>query len=116
LLDHRLMELAARIPSHLKLHNGEGKYIFKRAVQSILPPEILARRKQGFVLPLAEWFRTDLREMAESVLLDLSRQDGWLNRATVERLWQQHQSGLRDYSRPLWTILMFRLWQRKFGS
>jgi asparagine synthase (glutamine-hydrolysing) len=116
LLDHRLMELAARIPSHLKLRGGAGKYIFKRAVSRILPPEILARRKQGFVLPLAEWLRADLRALAESALFDSSMQDSLLNRATVERLWRQHQSGLRDYARPLWAILMFRLWQRKFGS
>jgi asparagine synthase (glutamine-hydrolysing) len=52
LLDHRLMALAARIPSKLKLRGREGKYIFKRAISSLVPPEILRRRKQGFVVPL----------------------------------------------------------------
>lgn len=114
LLDHRLMELAARIPSSLKLKGREGKYIFKRAVSQLLPPEILARRKQGFVVPLAKWLRTDLRELAESLLFDSMANDGWLESAAIRKLWRQHQSGLRDYSRPLWTALMFRLWQRTF--
>jgi len=114
LLDHRLMELAARIPSSLKLRSREGKYIFKRAMNGLLPPEILNRRKQGFVVPLATWLRAELRELAESLLFDSSANDGWLEPSTVSALWQKHQSGLRDYSRPLWTILMFRMWQRTF--
>lgn len=115
LLDHKLMELAARIPSSLKLRGGEGKYIFKRTMSQMLPPEILKRRKQGFVVPLAEWLRGDLRQMAESALFDSAANDGRLERRTVAKLWQRHQSGVRDYSRPLWTILVFRLWQRMFA-
>ena len=114
LLDHRLMELAARIPSSLKLKGREGKYIFKRAMSGLLPPGILARRKQGFVVPLADWLRNDLRELAESLLFDSAANDGWLEGSTVAKLWRQHQSGLRDYSRPLWAVLMFRMWQRTF--
>jgi asparagine synthase (glutamine-hydrolysing) len=115
LLDHRLMELAARMPSSVKLRGREGKYIFKRAVSRLLPQEILTRRKQGFVLPLAAWLRNELRPVAESALFDASAQDDLLNQATVARLWQQHQSRLRDHTRPLWAVLMFRLWQRKFS-
>lgn len=115
LLDHHLMELAARIPSRLKLRGRAGKYIFKRAMSSLLPPQIIARRKQGFVVPLAEWFRGELRELAESALFSRSASDGILNNLSVTRLWKQHQSGLRDNSRPLWAILMFRMWQKNFG-
>lgn len=114
LLDHRLMELAARIPSRLKLNGREGKYIFKRAVSQLLPPEILARRKQGFVVPLTRWLRADLRELAESLLFDSAANDGWLEASAITKLWRQHQSGLRDCSRPLWAVLMFRMWQRTF--
>lgn len=116
LLDHRLMELAARIPSSLKLRDREGKYIFKRAMRSLLPPEVLNRRKRGFVVPLPEWLRGELREFAEGLLFNSTADDGWLNQQKVASLWHQHQSGLRDYSRPLWTILMFRLWQQKFAQ
>jgi asparagine synthase (glutamine-hydrolysing) len=114
LLDHRLMELAARIPSALKLRGQEGKYILKRAMRGLLPAEILTRRKQGFSIPLAEWLRGELRPLAESALFDSAAEDELLDRLRVRELWQQHQTGLRDYSRPLWTILIFRLWQRKF--
>jgi asparagine synthase (glutamine-hydrolysing) len=114
LLDHRLMELAARIPSSLKLRGREGKYIFKRTVSQLLPPEILNRRKQGFVVPLAKWLRADLRELAESLLFDPAANDGWMEPAEIKKLWRQHQSGLRDYSRPLWAVLMFRMWQQTF--
>jgi asparagine synthase (glutamine-hydrolysing) len=115
LLDHRVMELAARMPSSLKLRGQEGKYILKRAVRGLLPDEVLTRRKQGFSIPLAEWLRGELREITASALFDSSAQDEILDRSRVNHLWQQHQTGLRDYSRPLWTILMFRLWQRKFA-
>lgn len=114
LLDHRLMELAARMPSSLKLRGREGKYIFKRAVSQLLPPEVLNRRKQGFVVPLAEWLRSDWRELAESLLFDSVANDDWLDSAVIKKLWQRHQSRLRDYSRPLWSVLMFRMWQRTF--
>lgn len=115
LLDHKLMELAARIPSNLKLRGREGKYIFKQTMKRLLPPEVLTRRKQGFVVPLAEWLRGELRELAGSALFDSSANDGWLEPRAVAELWRQHQAGWRDFSRPLWTILMFRTWQKTFA-
>lgn len=113
LLDHQFMGLVARIPSGLKLRNGKGKYIFRRAVSSLLPPEVLSRRKQGFVVPLAEWLRGDLSAMAQSLLFDPGTDDGLLNRAAVAKLWKHHQMGMRDYSRPLWAILMFKMWKKR---
>jgi asparagine synthase (glutamine-hydrolysing) len=115
LLDHRLMELAASIPASLKIRGRTGKYIFKRAMSSLLPPEVISRRKQGFVVPLAEWFRGEIRELAGSALFSRSACDGIIDNSAVTRLWNQHQSRLRDHSRPLWTILMFRMWQKNFG-
>jgi asparagine synthase (glutamine-hydrolysing) len=114
LLDHRLMSLAARIPSPLKLHGREGKHIFKQAVASLLPPSILNRRKQGFVVPLAEWLRGELRDFATDILFSSAAKDGLLEARFVSSLWDRHQSGLHDFSRPLWAILMFRMWQRNF--
>jgi asparagine synthase (glutamine-hydrolysing) len=116
LLDHRVLELAARMPSSLKLKGRAGKYIFKRAVSHILPNEILTHRKQGFVLPVAEWLRGELRPLAESLLFEASRQDDLLNPQHIQYLWRQHQSKLRDYTRPLWTVLMFRLWQKTIAE
>src|SRR5262249_50491522 len=114
LLDHRLMSLAARIPSSLKLRGREGKYIFKRAMSGLLPPDLLSRPKRGFVAPVAAWLRRDLREFASGALFEESANDGWLDLATVARFWKEHQSGRRDYSRPLWTALMFKIWRRTF--
>lgn len=113
LLDHRLIEQAARIPSSLKLKGGTGKYIFKKALEPLLPSEILYRKKMGFAVPLASWLREDLKPMAESLLL-ANRPDGMLDKRGVERLWKEHQSGLRNRSTELWTLLMFRLWQKRF--
>jgi asparagine synthase (glutamine-hydrolysing) len=112
LLDHKLMELIAQIPSSLKLRNGQGKYIFKKSLQTILPPEVLNRRKKGFAMPVAEWFRGELREFAHDALF--GRQDGLLNSAFLMNCWNQHQRGRRDWSALLWTTLMFRKWQEVY--
>ncbi len=113
ILDHELMELVARIPARLKLRGLTSKYIFKRALRNFLPPEVLRRKKQGFGVPVGVWLRRDLREIAESILF--VEDDGLLDQQCLRRIWNQHQSGLRNYSTPLWTVLMFRMWQRKFA-
>jgi asparagine synthase (glutamine-hydrolysing) len=101
------------MPSSLKLKGKTGKYIFKNALEPVLPQKILTRPKQGFGVPLAEWFRKDLKETTASVLLQNDPM-GVLNPKTVAELWSKHQSGLRDFSTPLWTLLMFRLWQNNY--
>src|SRR5262249_9749232 len=85
LLDHHFAEWAASIPARLKLKNGEGKYIFKRALESRLPSDVLYRPKQGFAVPLASWFRGPLREQVRRVLLgSLIRETGWFNHLFIE--------------------------------
>jgi asparagine synthase (glutamine-hydrolysing) len=113
LLDHVLMELIARMPSSLKLKGKVGKYIFKKSLERLLPEEILTRRKQGFGVPLAEWFRKDLKETSRALLLQPDPM-GVLNSETIEHLWTKHQSGFSDFSTTLWTLLMFRMWQESF--
>jgi asparagine synthase (glutamine-hydrolysing) len=109
LLDHKLMELIARMPSSLKLHNGEGKYIFKKSLGKILPRSVLHRSKKGFAVPVAEWFRGELKETTENVLL--RPQDDLLNTRFLSRCWTEHQRRQRDWSALLWSVLMFRTWQ-----
>jgi len=109
LLDHKLMELIAQIPSGLKLRNGHGKYIFKKALGSVVPQNVLNRPKQGFGVPAAEWFRGELKEFATHALFD--RSDDLLNKKFVTSCWNQHQRGQRDWSALLWSVLMFRTWQ-----
>ena len=110
LLDHKFMELIATIPSSMKLRGPIGKYILKKSLHGRLPKEVLYRPKMGFGVPIAVWLRKDLKEMAESLLFS-SQDDGVLNKTTVRHIWSEHQSGLRNRSTELWTLLMFRLWQ-----
>jgi asparagine synthase (glutamine-hydrolysing) len=112
LLDHRLMELIAQIPSGLKLHHGCGKYIFKKALEPIVPRSILDRRKWGFGVPLATWFRTDLKDFAHDAVF--GKPDDYLNYTFLAQCWKQHQRGQRDWSSLLWQVLMFKAWQEAF--
>jgi asparagine synthase (glutamine-hydrolysing) len=109
LLDHKLMELIAQIPSGLKLNNGRGKYIFKKSLEPVLPREILTRAKKGFSVPVAEWFRGELKDLTQDAIFQ--REDGVLNSAFLTQCWKQHQRGQRDWSALLWTVLMFKTWQ-----
>ncbi|MFZ0878158.1 MAG: XrtA/PEP-CTERM system amidotransferase [Candidatus Acidiferrales bacterium] len=114
LLDHHLMELAAKMPSSMKLRGRNGKYIFKKAMETILPNDILYRKKQGFAIPLAQWFRGELREMAHAAIF--SSQDGILDLGYLRKIWDEHQKVRHDRSAYLWSVLMFRKWQATFGS
>ena len=112
LLDHKLMERAASIPASFKLRNTNGKYILKKALEPLLPNDILYRKKQGFAIPLKTWFRRELKEIAHAELF--SYDDGILDRAYLEKIWNQHQKNQFDRSAYLWSVLMFRKWQHTF--
>jgi asparagine synthase (glutamine-hydrolysing) len=114
LLDHRFMEMLARIPSSLKLRGRKGKYIFKKAMEPVLSPDTLYRPKQGFAIPLARWFREDLKEMARQAIFDV--QDGILDLGYLEKLWSEHQRNTFDRSAYLWSVFMFRNWQQRFAA
>jgi asparagine synthase (glutamine-hydrolysing) len=113
ILDHKLMELAAKMPSSLKLRGMNGKYILKKALEKVLPQSVLRRRKMGFAVPISEWFRNDLKEFGHAVLFS-GHESALLNGFTIRRMWEEHQGGLRDRSTELWAVLMFRLWERQF--
>ena len=114
LLDHKIMELAASMPSTLKLNGRTGKYIFKKAMEPYLPKNIIYRSKMGFGVPLAEWFRNGISEYAGHHLIETT--DPYLSSSFVRKIWDQHQSGIRDRSTQLWNVLMFRLWLQRFGA
>jgi len=116
-LDHRVAELAARIPLGLKLRDGGGKHIVRKLVYGLVPRELLDRPKAGFGVPVGEWIKGPLRPWAED-LLDpgLIRAQGWFDAATVRSRWQQHLSGQRDSTPALWAILMFQSWLAAQGS
>jgi asparagine synthase (glutamine-hydrolysing) len=113
LMDHPLVEWLSSLPPDLKLRNGEGKLLLKRALGAYLPPEILYRPKMGFAVPLAKWFRGPLREAVKSAVLGpVLAETGWFNPVYLRRLVEDHQSGVSDYSTPLWTLLMFESFLR----
>ncbi len=107
LLDHHLVELAARLPETRRVSGGQGKLALKQAMEGTLPRQILYRPKQGFVLPIAQWFRSELKEAARAAarserLLDT----GWFDAAALSQLAEDHIAGRRDHARELWQLLM----------
>jgi len=114
ILDHKFMELIGTIPSSLKLQGRNGKYIFKKALEKLLPKEILYRKKMGFGVPLARWFRNELKDMAYDAIF-ANQSDPFFQKSTIQHIWNQHQKGYRDRSTELWTVFMFKLWQRQFA-
>jgi asparagine synthase (glutamine-hydrolysing) len=114
-MDHRVVELAARIPRSFKLHKRHGKQILIETFRDLLPPSIQTRPKMGFGVPLDHWFRHELREMMTDTLLDsrtLGR--GYFDPVTVRRLVDEHTSSQWDHSSRLWLLLVFELWHRRF--
>ncbi|HEY2432290.1 MAG TPA: asparagine synthase (glutamine-hydrolyzing) [Vicinamibacterales bacterium] len=115
LLDHRLLEFAATVPSSLKIRHGRGKYLLRKVLERRLPPEILARGKQGFEAPIGEWLRGPLAPMTEALLTDgRLRGRGVFDDREVTRLWREHRSGHADHRHRLWQLIMLELWFRQF--
>ena len=111
LLDHVFMERMARVPSSLKLHGREGKYIFKKALEARLPRDILYRKKMGFSVPLADWWRNDLRQAFEaSVLAENSFCSQLFQPVAMQSLWQEQLRGTRDNAYKLWVLFALEKW------
>ncbi len=113
ILDHKVMEYAARLPSNLKLHGSESKYILKKMNGDRLPHEILHRKKQGFSVPLDSWLRGELKELAHDALFASgSGLSEYFNKQYVQGLWNRHQKMQENNGTPLWGLMMFGLWRR----
>ena len=113
-LDHHLMEWAACLPARLKVRSGTTKFLLKKAMAPWLPPDLIARGKQGFGVPLASWLRTDLRELSRDVLTDATaRSRGLFRPEAVSRLLAEHEQG-HDHSTRIWSLMQFELWHRTF--
>lgn len=111
ILDKEVMEFAASLPSGMKFHRGEKKYILKQAFKPLLPDDILYRKKMGFSVPLANWLRDEIKDLAEDYLFTKSNGiQQFFDMQVVHNLWQQHQSATADHSTLLWSMLMFQMW------
>jgi asparagine synthase (glutamine-hydrolysing) len=114
LMDHPLVEWVATLPSSFKLQGNNGKAFFKKALEPRLPDDVLYRPKMGFSVPLARWFRGPLRQRVRAALLQGPMLDsGLFDPAMLERLVDEHETGRRDHSTPLWTMLMFDAFLRR---
>jgi asparagine synthase (glutamine-hydrolysing) len=117
LLDHRLVEFAARLPARMRLRGGSGKWLMKKALAGHLPEEILHRRKMGFVTPISAWLRGPLAGEAEAIARSpVLAELGWFDEKAIARLAADHRSGRAEHGRTLWQLLMLeRSLQRLFG-
>jgi asparagine synthase (glutamine-hydrolysing) len=116
-LDHRVAELAARIPLGLKVRDGGGKHILRKLLYRLVPRELVERPKAGFAVPVGEWIKGPLRPWAEDLLdPNLIRSQGWFDADLVQARWRQHLCGQRDSTTALWAILMFQSWLAAQGG
>jgi len=110
-LDHRVAELAWRLPLNMKIRDGVGKWALRQVLYKYVPKELIERPKAGFSIPVGQWLRGPLRDWAEA-LLDERRleQEGYLKSAPIREIWSQHLSGRHDWTVRLWIVLMFQAW------
>ena len=113
-LDHRVAELAARLPMAMKIQGNRGKLILKKLLFREAPSELFQRPKSGFSIPVGEWIKGPLRGWAEDLLEPSEiRSEGWLDSSVIHRRWQDHLSGKQDSTAALWAVLMFQAWLRE---
>ena len=116
-LDTALVDFACRLPANLRLRRRSPKFVLKRALARRLPREILARKKQGFAMPVARWLRAELAPLLRDELAPAKiKGEGLFDPGQVGRLVDDHLSGRRDWRKALWTLLTFERWLGRWGS
>ncbi|HKQ79440.1 MAG TPA: asparagine synthase C-terminal domain-containing protein, partial [Blastocatellia bacterium] len=113
-LDHKLVEFATRLPEKMKLRGWTTKYVLRRAMRGVLPPQILTRKKMGFPVPIGSWFRGPFRQVVEEyVLSERALERGVFNPSYVRELVARHAAG-ENHAERLWMLVNFEIWQRRF--
>jgi len=117
LMDHPLIEWLASLPNDMKIRGQEGKFLFKKSLEPSLPNDVLYRPKMGFSVPLARWFRGPLKQRVRDAMRSEAMADcGVFDMDQLDRLVSDHQSGRRDYSAPLWSLMMFERFVSRNGG
>lgn len=115
ILDHRVAEFAASLPPNYKLRGLTTKYLLRRAMKPFLPAMTISRGKKGFGVPVADWLKKELRPLTRDLLSpNRLRTEGLFNPEYVSRLLNEHEHGVANHRKPLWTLLMFELWHESF--
>ncbi len=115
LLDSRVIELAWQMPLHMKIRNGQGKWLMRELLYQRVPRELIERPKQGFGIPVGKWLRGPLKPWAEDLLsIDSLESGGFFYSEPIRKIWIEHLDGKNDHQQKLWPILMFQGWARKW--
>ena len=110
-LDHRVAELAWRLPLQMKIRDGQGKWALRQVLYKYVPRELIERPKAGFAIPVGQWLRGPLRDWAEALLDEKRLQsEGYFYPAPIRAKWAEHLSGRHDHTPSIWAVLMFQAW------
>jgi asparagine synthase (glutamine-hydrolysing) len=110
-LDHRVVEMAWRLPLNMKIRGNVGKWALRQVLYRHVPRELIQRPKAGFAIPVGQWLRGPLKEWAEQLLSeDRLTREGYFNPLPIRQIWAQHLGGRYDWTARLWAVLMFQSW------
>jgi len=116
ILDHRVVEFAAHIPTSMKIRSRQTKWLLRQVLYKYVPRELIERPKMGFGIPLEEWLRGPLKDWAEELLNPgRLRREGFFRPEPIRQCWAEHLSGDRNRQGHLWNVLMFQAWLEKWG-
>ena len=115
LIDHRVVEFAATLPSGLLYRDGKNKWLLRQLLYKYVPPRLIERPKKGFSIPIGSWLKGPLKEWAADLLNEHRlKQDGLLEPRPILQMWREHLAGTRDWQYRLWVVLMFQAWRERW--
>lgn len=117
ILDHRIVEFSAKVPTAMKVRDGQSKWLLRKVLDKYIPRELFDRPKMGFGVPIERWMRKELREWCEDLLSPSSlKRQGYINAALVEKMWREYTAGETNWNYYLWDVLMFQAWMEKWEA